>query len=258
MDALVRLRFLAPSSEPPDGQAAITADLSGFALLAGRVGRDAALLYLLLRAVRVRAARGQATIRSLAWPLRARDAAVRAWLDRLARADLLGYAVERTEAGEVLAFEFLPQTPLRAPDRLWPPSATRTHALPTIWFMQALPLLGRDAFALYLALLGHEPVRASAADVRLAAVAQTIGITAAWRQHRAVRRLVRAGVLTLDGARGTVREPPPPTPRERRLLRFLAIPFLPAALRELAALGLALALAVATLFTLALHAARHH
>lgn len=256
MDALLRLRFLTPSAEPLDGQSAITVDLSGFGLLAGRVGRDAALLYLLLRATRVRGA-GSATLHSLAWPLCARDADVRAWLDQLARADLLAYAAERTATGEVLAFEFLPQAPLRAPEQPWPPSAARTHALPTIWFVQALPLLGRDAFALYLALLGREPVRTGAVDIRLGVVAQTVGITGARRQRRAVRRLVRAGVLTLDGARGAVREPVPPTPRERRLLRFLAIPFLPAALRELAALAVAVALAVAALLTLSLHAARH-
>jgi len=256
MDALLRLRFLTPSSEPPDGQSAITVDLSGFGLLAGRVGRDAALLYLLLRATRVRSG-GSATLHSLAWPLRASDAAVRTWLGRLTRADLLVYATERTATGETIAFEFPPQTPLRAPEQLWPPSAARTHALPTIWFVQALPLLGRDAFALYVALLGREPVRARAVDVRLGVVAQTIGITGVWRQRRAIRRLVRAGVLTLDGTRGAVCEPAPPTARERRLLRFLAIPFLPAALRELAVLAVAVAVAVAALLTLSLHAARY-
>lgn len=255
MDDLLHLRFLAPTPEPPDGQTAITADLSGFALLAGRVGRDAALLYLLLRAVRVRGARGTATLHSLGWPLRARDGDVRAWLDRLARADLLAYSIEPT--GDALAVEFLPQAPLRAPEQVWPPSVARRQVLPTIWFVQSLPLLGRDAFALYLALLGHEPVRARATDVRLAVIAQSIGITNAWRQRRAVRRLVRAGALTLDGMRGTVREPMPPTPQQRRLLRFLAVPFLPAALRELAALAVALTLAIAALLTLSLHASRH-
>lgn len=94
-------------------------------------------------------------------------------------------------------------------------------------------------------------------DVRLAVIAQSIGITSAWQQRSAVRRLVRAGVLTLDGTRGTVREPAPPTPQQRRLLRLLAIPFLPAALRELAALAVALTLAIAALLTLSLHASRH-
>lgn len=254
MDDLLHLRFLTPAPEPPDGQSAITVDLSGFALLAGRVGRDAALLYLLLRAVRVRGVRGTAALHSLGWPLRARDGDVRTWLDRLARADLLVYSIETSD---VLGVEFLPQAPLRAPEQVWPPSVARTHVLPTIWFVQALPLLGRDAFALYLALLGHEPVRSRATDVRLAVVAQSIGITKAWQQRRAVRRLVRAGVLTLDGMRGTVREPTAPTPQQRRLLRFLAVPFLPAALRELAALAVALTLAIAALLTLSLHASRH-
>jgi len=57
MDDRIHLRFLAPAAEPPDGQSVITVDLSGFGLLAGRVGRDAALLSLLLRATRVRGAR---------------------------------------------------------------------------------------------------------------------------------------------------------------------------------------------------------
>src|SRR6202008_1309421 len=129
------------------------------------------------RAFRVRAARGQATVHDLAWPLRAPERRVRRWLADLARADLLTYADERTRAGVAFTFEFPAQPPLRAPERHWPPSATRTHTLPTIWFVQALPLLGRDAFALYLALLGREPLRGHAADVRLVAVAQTIGIT---------------------------------------------------------------------------------
>jgi hypothetical protein len=256
MDDHLHLRFLAPSPEPPDGQSAITVDLSGFGLLAGRVGRNAALLALHLRALRARGAR-TTTLHALAWPLRARARDVRTWLDRLAAADLLAYSVERTEGGELLTCEFLPQTPLRAPERPWPPSATRTHVLPTIWFVQALPLLGRDAFALYLALLGREPIRRATADVRLGVVAQTIGLTGRWRQRRAVRRLVRSGVLTVDRSRGTLREPPPPTARARRLLRLLATPNLPAALRELAALALTLVLALLALLTLGLHAARH-
>ena len=253
---MLTLRFLVPTAEPSDGQSAITVDLSGFALLCGRVGRDAALCYLLLRAMRVRAARGRATLHDLAWPLRATERHVRRWLRQLAAADLLVFAVERTATGEQLAFEFPAQTPLRSPERAWPPSAARTHALPTIWFVQALPLLGRDAFALYLALLGHEPLRAPVADVHLPAVAQAIGITGAWRRC-AVRRLVRAGALTIEGTRGTVREPAPPTARERRLLRFLSVPSLPAMLRELGLLLLALLLALLSLLTLALHAARH-
>jgi hypothetical protein len=262
MHELIALRFLGPASPPPDEQSVVPVDLSAWPLLVGRLGEDAAaLLYLLLRAVRVRSGAGQATLHALAWPLRTSEARVRRGLDALARADLLAFAWERTRTGEGIVFEFPAQTPLHPPTRAWPPSSARVHALPTIWFVQALPLLGRDAFALYLALLAREPTRRARTELRLSGVAASIGIVGAHRQRRAVRRLRRFGALQIDAARGpfapaTLRDLPPPTPRERRVLRLLAIPFLPTALRELAALAAALVAAALVLLTLALHA-RH-
>jgi hypothetical protein len=261
MPELIALRFLGPASPPPDGPSVVPVDLSAWPLLVGRLGTQAALLYLLLRAVRVRAGAGHATLHALAWPLRTSEARVRRGLDVLARADLLAFAWERTRTGEGIVFEFPAQTPIHPPVRAWPPSSARLHALPTIWFVQALPLLGRDAFALYLALLAREPTRRERAELRLSAVAASIGIVGTFRQRRALRRLRRFGALHVESnvgpfAPATLRDLPPPTPHERRVLRFLAIPFLPAALRELAVLAAALVAAVLVLLTLALHA-RH-
>jgi len=261
MRDLIALRFLGPSGPPPEGQSVVPVDLSAFPLLVGRVGLDAALLLLLLRAVRVRAGAGHATLHALAWPLGQSERRVRSGVDALARADLIAYTWERTRTGDGIVFEFPSQTPLHPPTRAWPPSAARIHALPTIWFVQALPLLGRDAFGLYLALLAHESARRTRTNLRMSGVAASIGIVGVHRVRRATRRLARRGVLRVESggnafALASLHEPLPPTPRERRLLRLLAIPFLPAALRELVRLAAALLAAVLVLLTLALHA-RH-
>ena len=260
MPDVISLRFLGPAAAAPDGESVIVVDLSAFPLLAGRIGIDAALLFLLLRALRLRAGAGQATLHALAWPLRTSERRIALGIETLARAGLLTYTWERTRTGDGIVFEFPAQTPLRAPTA-WPPSPARVHPLPTIAFVQALPLLGRDAFALYLALLGREPVRRARTELRLSGVATSIGIVGSRRQRRAVRRLVRGRVLQIENrsavfAPATLRELPPSTRRERHLLRFLAVPFLPTALRELAILAAAVVASVALLLTLALHA-RH-
>lgn len=261
MPDVIALRFLGPAAAPPDGESTIVVDLSAFPLLAGKVGINAALLLLLLRAMRVRMHAGQATLHALAWPLRTNERRIAAEVATLARAGLLVYTWEQTHVGDAIVFEFPAQTPLRPPTGTWPPSPARVHPLPTIAFVQALPLLGRDAFALYLALLAREPVRRARTELRLSSVATSIGIVGSRRQRRAIRRLVRAGVLEItygagDFAPATLRELPPPTRRERHLLRLLAIPFLPAALRELAILAAAVVASALILLTLALHA-RH-
>jgi hypothetical protein len=259
MPDVISLRFLGPSATPPDGESMIVVDLSAFPLLTGTVGIDAALLFLLLRAMRVRAGAGQATLHTLAWPLRTSERRIAESIEALARAGLLTYTWERTRTGDGVVFEFPEQTPLRPPTA-WPPSPARVYPLPTIAFVQALPLLGRDAFALYLALLAREPVRRARTDLRLSGVATSIGITGSRRQRRAVRRLVRGRVLEIAKgavfASATLHELSPPTRRERHLLRFLAIPFLPGALRGLLVLAAAAVASIALLLTLALHA-RH-
>jgi hypothetical protein len=260
MPDVIALRFLGPATTPPDGESVIVVDLSAFPLLAGRIGIDAALLFLLLRALRLRTGAGQATLHALAWPLRTSERRIAAGIETLGRTGLLTYTWERTRAGDGIVFEFPARTPLRPPTGAWPPSPARSHPLPTIAFVQALPLLGRDAFALYLALLGREPVRHARAELRLSSVATSIGIVGSRRQRRAIRRLMRGRVLEIASrsavfAPATLRDLPPPTRRERHLLRLLAIPFLPAALRELALLAAAVVASIAFL-TLALHA-RH-
>jgi len=257
MPDVISLRFLGPSATPPDGESVIVVDLSGFPLLTGTVGLDAALLFLLLRAMRLRT--GQVTLQALAWPLRTSERRIAAGIETLARAGLLTYTWERTRTGDGIVFEFPAQTPIHPPTT-WPPSPARVHPLPTIAFVQALPLLGRDAFALYLALLAREPVRRARTDLRLSGVATSIGISGSRRQRRAVRRLVSGRVLEISKgapfASATLHELPPPTRRERHLLRFLAIPFLPSALRGIAILAAAALASIALLLNLALHA-RH-
>jgi hypothetical protein len=260
MPDVISLRFLGPSATPPDGESVIVVDLSAFPLLTGTVGIEAALLFLLLRALRARAGAGQATLHALAWPLRTSERRIAGSIETLARSGLLTYTWERTRTGDGIVFEFPAQTPLRPPTGAWPPSSARVHPLPTLAFVQALPLLGRDAFALYLALLAREPVRRARTDLRLSGVATSIGIAGSRRQRRAVRRLVRGRVLEIAKgavfASATLHELPPPTRRERHLLRFLAIPFLPAALRGLLVLAAAAVASIALLLTLAFHA-RH-
>jgi hypothetical protein len=122
--------------------------------------------------------------------------------------------------------------------------------LPTHWFVQVLPLVGRTTFTVYLYLLWCEPHRTESHVDHLAGMVKLRGRAHA-RWH--LRKLARRALLVKHPEHGgiVVSDPAPPTRFERLLLRYLAIPFLRRALVHLAVLATAILVLVLFLALLA-------
>ena len=88
-----RLRFLSPRPDPGEGLTAISADLSAFFLVVRHVGRDEALLLLVVKALRQRTGLLTLRVNDLAWILRVTNRRVIRWLDRLTTTRLVVYHV---------------------------------------------------------------------------------------------------------------------------------------------------------------------
>lgn len=224
-----RLRFLVPRPDPGEGLTVVRADLSAFFVVIERVGRNEALLLLLAKALRQRTGLLNLRVNDLAWILRVPNRRVIRWLDRLVRQGLVVYHVEDLWGIDTVVVEIvgMPQT-----------DALRfTHAshadLPTHWFVQVLPLIGRTTFAVFLYFLWCEMQRPETHIDHLADIVRLRGrLHAQWH----VRRLRARRLLVSHPEHGViVSDPPPPSRRERLLLRFLAVPFLR---RTLAHVGL--------------------
>lgn len=82
-----------PGREPPEGLLLMKADLAVFFTIVDRVGRDEALLLLLIRALRIRDRLLELRLNDLAWMLRASNRRVIGWLDHLVRERHVVYTV---------------------------------------------------------------------------------------------------------------------------------------------------------------------
>ncbi|MEK6371216.1 MAG: hypothetical protein AABO58_00835 [Acidobacteriota bacterium] len=226
-----RLRFVTPRPEPPEGVSTVRADLSAFFVVVDRVGRSEALLLLLTKALRQRTGVLALRVNDLAWMLRVSNRRVIRWLDRLVTSGHVVYHVEDlwgidTVLVEIVAAGVQPHAYDRAVHQ----------ELPTHWFVQVLPLVGRTSFTVYLYLLWCEPNRPETHVDHLAATVKLRGpLHARWH----LRKLERRSLLTRHPAHGglVVRDPRPPTRAERLQLRFLAIPHLRRSLVHLALLA---------------------
>lgn len=237
-----RLRFLMPHAEPAEGLSTVRADLSAFFVIVGRVGRDEALLLLLTKALRQRTGLLALRVNDLAWMLRVSNRRVIHWLDRLVRERLVVYHIEDFWGVDTVIVEIVggPASP-NAFERT-------VHAdLPTHWFVQVLPIVGRTTFTVFLYFLWCEPQRSETHIDHLVDMAALRS-----RAHAALhlRRLRAHGLLVPgDGGELVVRDPEPPTRFQRLQLRFLAIPTLRRSLVHLAILaGMTVVVAAVLLF----------
>lgn len=245
-----RLRFVTPRPEPPEGVSTVRADLSSFFVVVDRVGRDEALLLLLMKALRQRTGLLAFRVNDLAWMLRVSNRRVIGWLDRLVNAGHVVYHVEDlwgidTVLVEIVAADTAPRTYER----------TVQQELPTHWFMQVLPLIGRTTFTVYLYLLWCEPQRA---ETHVDHLAEMVKLRGCFHARYHLRKLERRSLFMRHPEHGgiVVGDPLPPTRAERLQLRFLAIPYLRRSLVHLAVLaGCVMALA---LFLAALAASPPH
>jgi len=238
-----RLRFLVPRPDPGEGLTIVRADLSAFFIVIERVGRNEALLLLLTKALRQRTGLLNLRVNDLAWMLRVTNRRVIRWLDRLVRHGLVVYHVEDLWGIDTVVVEIVGM-----------PEATgarfsRTHHadLPTHWFVQVLPLLGRTSFVVFLYFLWCEIDRPETHLDHLVALVRLRGrMQARWH----LRRLRARRLLVTHPEHGViVSDPPPPSRRERLLLRFLAVPSLRRTLAHIGLLLLCVVLLLGVLLT---------
>jgi hypothetical protein len=225
-----RLRFVTPRPEPPEGVSTVRADLSVFFVVVDRVGRNEALLLLLTKALRQRTGLLALRVNDLAWMLRVSNRRVIRWLDRLVASGHVVYHVEDLWGIDTVLVEIVAGVA--------PPHYERSvhQELPTHWFVQVLPLLGRTTFTVYLYLLWCEPQHAETPIDHLTEMVKLRGrFHARWH----LRKLEGRALLTRHPEHGglVVRDPTPPTRAERLRLRFLAIPHLRRSLVHLAVLA---------------------
>lgn len=236
-----RIRFLTPRPEPAEGVSTVRADLSAFFVVVDRVGRNEALLLLLAKALRQRTGLLALRVNDLAWMLRVSNRRVIRWLDRLVKSGHVVYHVEDlwgidTVLVEVVAGSVEPH----------PYERTVHQELPTHWFVQVLPILGRTTFTVYLYLLWCEPHRSETHVDHLVEVVKLWGRRHA-RWH--LRKLRREALLRRHPEHSglVVSDPHPPTRAQRLLLRYLAIPFLRRSLAHVLLLALAMVVLIALL-----------
>jgi hypothetical protein len=226
-----RLRFVTPRSEPPEGVSTVRADLSAFFIVVDRVGRNEALLLLLTKALRQRTGLLALRVNDLAWMLRVSNRSVIRWLDRLVQSGHVVYHVEDlwgidTVLVEIVAGDVEPHRYDRAVHQ----------ELPTHWFVQVLPLVGRTTFTVYLYLLWCEPHRPG---THIDHLRESVKLFSRPHARWHLRKLRRRALLARHREHGglVVRDPTPPTQSERLRLRFLAIPHLRRSLVQLAVLA---------------------
>jgi len=242
-----RLEFPLPGREPPEGLLLMKTDLGAFFRLIATVGRDEALLLLVIRALRIRDGLLDVSVNDLAWILRTRNRAVLGWLDRLVAERLVVYTVK--------ALPIIRQTIDRVQVEIVTSTTSAPYVtmidLPTHWFLQVLPLVGRTTFAVYLYALSRE---SHDGLLLVADLVATTRLRGRFHAHLHLRRLRQHGLLVRDtNGMEVISDPPPPTRRERLQLRFLALPFLRRSLAHLLVLTVALLLLVLGLVLLTLH-----
>jgi hypothetical protein len=224
----------------------VRADLGTFLIIVDRVGRNEALLLLVVKALRQRTGLLALRVNDLAWMLRVSNRRVIRWLDRLVRHRFVVYHVEDLWGIDTVLVEIVGE-PVDEHARF---ARTITQDLPTHWFVQVLPIVGRTTFAVFLYFLWCEPHRPLSHIDHLVTSLRLRGrMSAAWHIAR-----LRRHKLLADHEEGgfRVQDPAPPARLRRLQLRFLAIPLLRRTLVHLLLLALLAAIGVTILFTLPL------
>jgi hypothetical protein len=213
-----RLEFPVPGREPPEGLLLMKADLAVFFTIVDRVGRDEALLLLLIRALRIRDRLLELRLNDLAWMLRVSNRRVIRWLDHLVRERHVVYTVRDFHGLPRVRVEIVGTDVLKLFE-------SNVYELPTHWFETVLPLIGRTSFTVYLYFLSCEHHRPITHVDHLVTTVKLKGRTHA-RWH--LRRLRKRALLKHHPEQRSlvIVDPAPPTRAERVQLRYLAVPFL--------------------------------
>jgi hypothetical protein len=227
------LIFRHPRGEPPEGLVVVKADLVAFFGLVKRVGRNEALLLLLVKALRTRYGPFRLHVYDLAWRMRVGHHRIIRWLDRLVAARLVVYTLQDLFERDTVEVEIVAAQTTALFDH------HQRQELPTHWFEHALPLLGRTTFTVFLYLLASEESPAFHVDLLVAAVR----LRGPRHARRHLGRLIATGMLRTHraGDGWVVHDPPPPSRLQQLRLRFLRQPYLRRSFLHIAALLLALA-----------------
>ncbi len=239
-----RLHLIHPAREAAFGLSLLGVDLGAFFVVVREVGPDPALVLLTARALSLRQG-GAITFRDLGWILGMRRGGVLSALRRLSDA---GAIVWHDEAGRgVLAVEVVRELPGERP--LFGPEDTppfSTHALPTHWFVQVLPLMsgpaggGRSAFLAYLYLRSRERRDGLTSPVLISALVRSCHLQWKWKARYALWRLQRRSLVApVERYQYAVIDPRPPSGCERRYLRLLELGLVPPTALGRFALGIA-------------------
>jgi len=212
------LIFRHPRGEPPEGLVIVKADLTVFFGLVQSVGRNEALLLLLVKALRTRYGPFRLRVYDLAWRMRVGHHRVIRWLDRLVAARLIVYTLQDLLERDTVEVEIVSAKATALFDR------SQHRELPTHWFEHVLPLLGRTTFTAFLYLLASEERGGLHIDLLVSAARLRHRREARWH----LRRLRAHGMLAEDGERSgwVVHDPPPLTQFQQLRLRFLRQPYL--------------------------------
>ena len=221
-----RLKLVRSAREAPLGLSLLGIDLGAFFWSVRDIGADPALVLLTSRALALRRG-GTVSFHDLGWVLGLRRGGV---LRALRRLSDTGAIVWHDEAGQgVIAIEVVPELPgeraLFGPDDVPPFS---THALPTHWFVQAVPLMGRRAFLAYLYLRSRERRDGLTPPILVSALVRACHLRWVWQARVLLWRLRRrALVAPVGGWQFAVLDPRPPSAVERQFLRLLELGLLP-------------------------------
>jgi hypothetical protein len=140
-----RIYFLAPRSAAGEGIVTVPVDFAHLISLIPRVGRNATMLYVTLRALRQTAGMGSFKVDDLVWLLRARPWRIWWWMHKLSKQRLLVYRLANGYFTDVLLFQVAAR-----------PTIGREHDVPAHWFEHVLPLHSRTRFLVYLYVRSHE------------------------------------------------------------------------------------------------------
>lgn len=223
-----RLRFLTPRAPMPEGVSVVPVDLAAFFVLVERLGRDEALLLLTVKALRQRTGVLALRMNDLAWMLRSTNRRITRWLDRLVRDGAVVYHIEDLWGIDTVMVELIVPPFEHSPVTSARYEGAKHHELPTHWFVQVLPRVGRTTFVVYLYLLARETQRDDDAGFRMQEVVRRAKLWTRLHAGLHLRRLRKHALITRhpSGSGFVLSDPPPPTRWQRLLLRYRAIPFL--------------------------------
>lgn len=232
-----KVQLVHPTPEGNFGLPSLKVDLGTFLVTTRRVGMDAGLTLLTVRALSLRS-KGTVPLRELGWTLGATDREVRRWLRVL---EIRGLCVVHETSSGSIRLEVASTETERT---LFGPDDTPgvVHLLPTHWFVRTLPLLGRRSFLAYLYLRSREGAAGLTEPLTVGGVARACGLSGASQTDRALRRLRRAHLIAKAGTRGrfVLADPLPLTRRQRKYLAWLAAGALPPTRRGRIALTIGL------------------